>query len=417
MKPNQKILFLEHSGSDGKSVGGSFYSLLGMLELFPELRGSAIVSFYFDNHVAESIRKLGFEVRILNHFKLGKFTTWLKRNRLKLGSKSSQSMAGEVSYSFLESIWQYYVAVSNSFEIARLIKTSGITVVYCNRGVNLDRAGIIAAIITGRRICCHLRGIPKLNAMDKLLARKVNLFIAISDAVFDHYQNELAGQTILIRRIYNPIGKVFEEKSAKLLAETDQVQRSEIVRVACFSRIIWWKGQENLINAFKHFLNHGGEAELFIYGNGPDRERLESLVSDLDMPSKVTFKGYAKDVVAEMLAVDIIVNPSIRPEPLGRVIMEGMLLRRAVIATNIGGPTELIENGVDGLLVSANDKGSIAKALHYLCDNHTERNRMGRRARGKALANWNANVAKSQFQSAFRDLGICLSLEADKRVE
>ncbi len=67
-----------------------------------------------------------------------------------------------------------------------------------------------------------------------------------------------------------------------------------------------------------------------------------------------------------MKAVDIVVHTSIAPEPFGRVIVEGMLARKPVIATRAGGALETIDEGVTGLLVAPGDVAAL-KAQPAAC--------------------------------------------------
>jgi glycosyltransferase involved in cell wall biosynthesis len=72
------------------------------------------------------------------------------------------------------------------------------------------------------------------------------------------------------------------------------------------------------------------------------------------------------------------------PEPFGRVVVEGMAAGLAVIATDQGGPTEVIDNGVNGLLVPPGDVNALARALRRLADQPALRQQLGEAARHRA---------------------------------
>lgn len=87
-----------------------------------------------------------------------------------------------------------------------------------------------------------------------------------------------------------------------------------------------------------------------------------------------------QDLFALYRAADLVVVPSIWPEPLSRVLLEAMRLGRPVVATAVGGTPEAVEHGVTGLLVPARDAGALAAALTELLLDPARRERMGRSA-------------------------------------
>jgi len=76
-------------------------------------------------------------------------------------------------------------------------------------------------------------------------------------------------------------------------------------------------------------------------------------------------------------AADVVVVPSVWPEPLSRVLMEAMRFGRAVVATRVGGSPELVEDGVTGLLVAPRDPAALAGAVAGLLRDPERRARLG----------------------------------------
>ena len=83
-------------------------------------------------------------------------------------------------------------------------------------------------------------------------------------------------------------------------------------------------------------------------------------------------------------AADVVVAPSVWPEPLSRVILEAMALGRPVVATSVGGNPELVEDGVTGLLVPRGDAPALARAVTSLLHDPARRARMGEAAARRA---------------------------------
>jgi glycosyltransferase involved in cell wall biosynthesis len=99
------------------------------------------------------------------------------------------------------------------------------------------------------------------------------------------------------------------------------------------------------------------------------------------LQSQVIFAGSRGDVADLMVAMDIVVHASIRPEPFGRVILEGMALGKAVIATDMGGVPEFVQNGVTGRLVPPNNHRLLARAIVELLEDPAYRKRLGQNGR------------------------------------
>src|SRR5262249_57484052 len=78
------------------------------------------------------------------------------------------------------------------------------------------------------------------------------------------------------------------------------------------------------------------------------------------------FSRYRADVQRVMAALDVVIHASTDPEPFGRVLLEGMAMGKAVIATDLGGPREIIEHGVSGFLVPPGDAVALAAAVETL---------------------------------------------------
>ncbi|MCB0199100.1 MAG: glycosyltransferase, partial [Anaerolineae bacterium] len=84
------------------------------------------------------------------------------------------------------------------------------------------------------------------------------------------------------------------------------------------------------------------------------------------LAERLHFTGPRRDVPQILASLDILVHSAVRPEPFGRVIIEGMAARRPVVASASGGATEIITNGETGLLTPPGDAAALATALDRL---------------------------------------------------
>lgn len=107
------------------------------------------------------------------------------------------------------------------------------------------------------------------------------------------------------------------------------------------------------------------EAYLWLAGEGPLRAELETLAARSGVVSRIRFLGWREDVASLFAAADLFVCPS-RHEPLGNVVIEAWAQGIPVIAAASEGPCQLIEDGIDGMLVPLEDSEAMAGALNHL---------------------------------------------------
>lgn len=109
------------------------------------------------------------------------------------------------------------------------------------------------------------------------------------------------------------------------------------------------------------------DAHLVIAGEGPERDALGVLARDLGVADRYHPLGWRSDTGALLAACDVMVCPS-RHEPLGNVVIEGWSAGRPVVAAASQGPTELIADGITGLLTPVDDASALAKAIRAALD-------------------------------------------------
>jgi glycosyltransferase involved in cell wall biosynthesis len=138
--------------------------------------------------------------------------------------------------------------------------------------------------------------------------------------------------------------------------------------VGVFSRLAEWKGQHVLLEALAdvpglHALLVG---EALFEGDERYAERLHRLAERRGIADRVHFLGFRDDVPQLMRAVDVVAHTSVAPEPFGRVIVEGMLAEKPVVAARAGGAVEIVDHGNTGLLVEPDDPEALAGTLRRL---------------------------------------------------
>jgi glycosyltransferase involved in cell wall biosynthesis len=155
-------------------------------------------------------------------------------------------------------------------------------------------------------------------------------------------------------------------------------------------RLQHWKGVHLVLEAFARVLEDDPSPQLVVVG-GPHRYELDyadsvrTLAGELDVAHRVHFAGAQQNVAEWVQAMDIVVHASGR-EPFGMVIAEAMAMEKAVVASAAGGPSELIDDGVNGLLFSSGDAGALADCMSRLLSDPALAQRLGEAARTRAHA-------------------------------
>ncbi len=150
-----------------------------------------------------------------------------------------------------------------------------------------------------------------------------------------------------------------------------------------------------LIQAFRLICNKRDDTLLRIYGEGPQKVDLQKMTNDLDLSTKVEFKGRIpnNDVPQALNEMDVFVNCS-KQESFGVNILEAMACGIPVVATDCVGPREIIIDGGTGIIVKDRDPQSLADAINCLLDNDYKRAIMGEAGRRRVcdFYDWANNV-------------------------
>jgi L-malate glycosyltransferase len=130
------------------------------------------------------------------------------------------------------------------------------------------------------------------------------------------------------------------------------------------------KGLVDFVRAAGHVVERFPEARFLIWGEGPLRARLETLVRDLGLSGAVALPGPTLEPEGALRQLDIFVLPSLS-EACSNALLEAMATGRAVVATRVGGNPALVEDQVTGLLVPPGDPAALAKAVIRLIEEPT----------------------------------------------
>jgi glycosyltransferase involved in cell wall biosynthesis len=179
------------------------------------------------------------------------------------------------------------------------------------------------------------------------------------------------GREGLVHVIPNGIDLVRDPLPQQALREQFGLPPGPLIGV--FSRLAPWKGQHVVLQALARLPGVrcilAGDA---LFGEHAYARTLHELTRDLGIADRVQFLGQRSDVPRLMQACDAVIHPSVDPEPFGRTLIEAMLMRVPLIASDTGAPSEILEGGAAGTLVPPGDVSALVAAVAAVLANPLE---------------------------------------------
>lgn len=170
----------------------------------------------------------------------------------------------------------------------------------------------------------------------------------------------------------------------------------EAIVIVSTARLDQCKRLDRLIESFGALSRKRGDYWLILTADGPLRDELESLAQSVNNGANVRFLGHVGDVAAVLRASDIYVLPS-DEEGFGIALVEAMACGLVCVATKTIGPSEIIQDGLNGILTQLSHDGVFRGLIRALSLEAKERKTLGSRARQRVLENFRVEeaVAKS----------------------
>jgi glycosyltransferase involved in cell wall biosynthesis len=258
-------------------------------------------------------------------------------------------------------------------------------------GIVLGLARLSSATVVHVRDC--LPPGPISTATQRLLATTATTIVANSAYTAKSVTDVAPGACVEV--VHNPVdlqrwdpSKIDPIRARAALGEVGQ--RALVMGVV--AQLSPWKGQDTAIEALRLLRDQDVDAHLLLIGsakfvaratrfdNAAYVESLRRKVSQAGLDDRVSWLGERDDVPELVRALDLLLLPSWE-EPFGRALIEAMALNVPVIATSIGGPPEIIEDGREGYLVAPRDPVAWAAAIRRLAEEPRRGWEMGRAGR------------------------------------
>ncbi|HEY3332378.1 MAG TPA: glycosyltransferase family 4 protein [Capsulimonadaceae bacterium] len=256
-----------------------------------------------------------------------------------------------------------FAAANRLRRIVSQARTSGPVLVHAH-GIRAAWIAAIAHVARPFPFVVTLHNIPPAGPLGaialRFLTARADQVVCVSQAIADRVQPEamVIPNGVEVSR-YASLDRVAARKEIGIDAEA--------FVVGCIARLSPEKGVDVLIEAAAALPN----TLVLIAGDGPERDVLSA-----NLPPNVRLLGQVASVLPVLAASDVIAVPS-RSEGQGIVALEALAAGRAVVASNVGGLPEMIEQNVTGLLVDVGDPTKLADAIRQLVTNDELRRRLG----------------------------------------
>jgi glycosyltransferase involved in cell wall biosynthesis len=304
--------------------------------------------------------------------------------------------------------------------LSRLIRRERPTILHTHTA-KAGAVGRIAALLAGDArppVIVHtfhghvLQGYfnPVLTAafrvLEQMLARVTTALVAVSPEVRDDLVAlgvAPASKFVVVR-----LGIELDERVSG--GEEERRATRRLLGIPPDAFVVGWIGRmtavkrtEDIARTLQALVRRGVDAYLCLVGDGPDRARLERRMHELGVAKRCLSVGYQENVARFYDAMDALLLTSVN-EGTPVSVIEALAAGRPVVATRVGGVSDVVRNGVDGFLVEVGDVESLAARLAELAGDPELRARMGNAGRAHVIERYAVERLVDDVDRLYRSL-------------
>ena len=367
---------------------GSGKVLLEIL-CIPENASNAIVIFPHDGPLCSAIRSMGIPLYIINMGVLRRkyFSPWGMASRLYCWIYSVMRIRNIV---YCEKVSRIYVNSLN-IVIGPWLKTNKKIQLIWHLHEIIEQPNILYLFL-------------------HRLLQKADTIIAVSKATKAHWEKLPLPNPIQL--LYNgfSFSPSISNATAPLATHPKAPITNNIV-LGMIGRIQHWKGQSYLLSIVQELIllpdfKKMGSFKVLIAGDAyPGSEylaqELQKEIEDRKLTAYVEYLGYQKDIPGLLQQLDLLIVPSLKPDPLPTVVLEAMFAQKAVVATPQGGCLEMIEENVTGFFIPLEDAKTSSKILLDLMLQKNKLEEAGRQGQKRAHALFSLEAFQRGWRKIF----------------
>jgi glycosyltransferase involved in cell wall biosynthesis len=385
--PDKKynILFLMNGAKPPR--GGEFLTLYLITHLRSDLFHPVMV-YAHEGAIVREIKKAGIE---WVHIPLDSGITNIHPREIKLYNP----------FFIFTFFWKLFIS-GGIFKLKRFLRKYDIHLIYCADNIS-KLIGGIAGKMAGIKVVAHCHDDFKEDSLGKIMRAfyllLLDRILTVSDRVrrFFTLNGRISQKAITVYNgintgIFNPVDVQGDIRGELGLKE-------DTIIIGSIGVLEKDKGQRYLFEALERLKSEGiGNIICVGCGTGPEEQTLREFVYKRGLDNEILFLGFRNDIPIVLKALDMLAVTSLTIESFSMAAVEAMAMAVPVIATNIGGLPEVVEDWKTGILVPPGDVNALCNAIKYLVKNPEARLKMGENGRARVLEKFTIeqNVRKTE---------------------
>jgi L-malate glycosyltransferase len=292
------------------------------------------------------------------------------------------------------------------FWLAAILRRHRIRILHAHNATAFFYGAAAATLAPGTRFLYteHDRAFPtswRERGLHALLARRVNAVVTVSSTLRDNLVRYEGFPRDRVHVIKNGVRlRPAGQSRASMRAALDLGDRPTAGIIA---RIAPVKNHALLLESWKQVVERIPDAVLLVVGNGSQEPRIRSLAGELGLGDTVRFLGFRLDIPEILQALDVFVLSSLS-EGLSLTLLEAEAAGLPIVATQVGGNPEVVDDGKSGILVPSGEPVALADALARLLQDPTLRARMGATGRDIYRGQFTLDSMVRGYQRLYRRL-------------
>lgn len=250
------------------------------------------------------------------------------------------------------------------------------------------------------------KGAPKKNwiifyTIEKIMSGLTDILITMNK---EDYQ--VASNKFNAKKVFNINGIGVDLEKYKCSEEIDLEMKSELglsnddIVITVIAELSHRKNQKQLIYAIKKLGDNYKNLKVLLVGDGELKEELNTYIIENNLEKNIKLLGFRRDINRILAATDIVGLFSYH-EGLPRNLMEAMVAKKPIICTNIRGNNDLVQDGVNGILVEINNIEQTKLAIENLYDNKKKREVMGKKGFDIVKNKYSLNIILNQMDNIY----------------
>ena len=297
-----------------------------------------------------------------------------------------------------------------ALQVARLARRHRAQVLHCHHYTPFVYGALASRLGRGTRLVYTEHGrrtdegpSAKRRWANLLLARLSGQFVAVSDDL----RRYMLAEGFSARRL-TVVHNGIDPLTAPGPGERQQARRAlglpgDVLVIGTVARLDPVKDLGTLIQAFGLLLQWDAGANLILIGAGPEREGLLQMADELGVRARVRFVGHRDDARSLLPAFDVYANTSLT-EGVSVTILEAMAASLPVVASRVGGTSEIVVDGETGFLVPSRSPSELSRALQRLAASPQTRARLAANGRRRCVETFGINTMAANYVDRYREL-------------